>query len=65
MAYFRKLKVKVASEAAAHHREKRIAEIRSEILSLDIAQLCTGLTPSGVAFAREWYNMSVDTHVAS
>jgi HEXXH motif-containing protein len=65
IVYFHRTASIRGSGAEACHREKRIAEIRSEIATLDIARLCTGLTPKGAAFARLWRRISTDPEAIS
>jgi hypothetical protein len=59
-SYFRGIASKVRDqETIDRHRQRRVDEIRAEILSLDIAQLRSGLTCSGAAFAQQWYDLAV------
>jgi HEXXH motif-containing protein len=53
--YFRAIPIG-NEEGIARHRQGRVDEIRAEIARLDLAQLCGGLTSTGAALARQWYN---------
>jgi hypothetical protein len=45
-------------EGVSCHRQNRIDEIRAEVASLDLTQLCGGLTSKGVALARRWHSLA-------
>lgn len=62
ITYFRRISKRFMSDASANHRERRIAEIKDEILSLEIARLCAGLTAKGAVLAGKWYDTAVSAH---
>jgi len=57
--YFRGIASMIGDdEGTARHRQSRLDEIRTEVASLDLAQLCSGLTFAGAALARQWHHLA-------